>query len=76
MHVNTNFNPSFPFGFYTCSCYIFRKFGSFLGYLSLSSVTLMDGNKETLKMPLYIGKATVKKLKKVWSHIKGLIHQF
>ena len=52
MHVNTNFNPSFPFDFYPCSCYIFRKFGSFLGYLSLSSVTLKDGNKETLKMPL------------------------
>ena len=52
MHVNTNFNPSFLFDFYPWSCYIFRKFGSFLGYLSLSSVTLKDGNKETLKMPL------------------------
>ena len=49
MHVNTNFNSSFPFDFYVCPCCIFRKFGLLFGYLSLSSVTLIDGNKETLK---------------------------
>ena len=64
MHVNANFNSSFPFDFYVCPCCIFRKFGSFLGYLSLSSVTLIDGNKETLKNVFINWKSKSEEIKK------------
>ena len=49
MHANAYFNSSFPFDFYVCSCCVFRKFRAIVGYISLSSVTLIDGNKKILK---------------------------
>ena len=76
MHVKATFNSSLPFDFYVCPCCIFCKFGSFSRYLSLSSVTLTDGNKETLKNAFINWKSKSEKIKKIWSHIKNLIHQF
>ena len=64
MHVNANFNSSFPFDFYVCPCCIFCKFGSFFWYLPLSSVTLIDGNKETLKNVFINWKSKSEEIKK------------
>ena len=64
MHVNANFNSCFPFDLYVCPCCIFREFGSFFGYLSLSSVTLIDGNNETLKNAFINCKSKSEEIKK------------
>ena len=42
LHENANFNTNFSLNVYVCPCCIHAKCGSFLGYLSLSSVLLID----------------------------------
>ena len=49
LHENANFNKNFPLNFYACPCCIHGKFRSFFGYLSLSSVLLIGGSKESMK---------------------------
>ena len=48
LHENANFNTNFPLNGYVCPCCIHGKFASFFGYLSLSSVLLIDGSKESI----------------------------
>ena len=69
MHINANFNSSFPFDFYACPCCIFCKFRASFGYLSLILVTLIDRNKKTLKNGFINWKSKSEEIKKIYGVI-------